>query len=118
MTERNIVIVTARCEFQSSLFGIRMQRFKSGIWIATWAFPLQSRVAEREGYARTTITGNFIFPEDYPGCPYCLRRSVWVCDCGRPVCWDQVTLDVRCPWCGTAARLGGQASSLQAGGDR
>ena len=112
----NVLIVLARCERRDGLFGVRMEEVARRRWVATWAFPVRPKTAEREGYGTATARGEFTFAPAYPGCPHCERGGLFVCGCGKVGCWDGKG-KVTCPWCGHSGRPDGAVDSLRAGGD-
>ena len=117
MTERNIVVVLARCSDSKTLFGVRFERKDASGWAGTWAFPLRESTATREGYDRTSISGSFSLDPSYPGCPSCRARAFFRCGCGKVGCWDGERRKVTCPWCGMTGELQGIVTSLDAGVD-
>lgn len=115
---KNVVIVMCRCQKNKSGFGIRFERFVPGSWTATWAFAMKEKTAQREGYDKSTISGQFLFPPEYPGCPGCGAKSVFQCSCGHMGCWNGESNVVTCPWCGGRGELSGTIESIDGGGDR
>jgi hypothetical protein len=112
----NVVIVVARCCRERQLFGIRFEEHGRGAWEADWAFPLKERAAKREGYG-SEISGSFEFAPDYPGCPGCRAPGLFVCSCGKVCCWDRVTRQVTCAWCGVTGYLNATVDHLNAAND-
>ncbi len=114
----NVVIVTGRCSKSKQGIGLRYQEMSPNYWVATWAFTLNEKLAQREGYAKQEIAGELDFGEEYPGCPHCEARSCVKCDCGNLGCWDGTSVLYTCPHCSSKGKVSGNAESLDAGGDR
>lgn len=98
------VIAICRCTHTNKLYGIRFERSGSD-WIYTWAFPIKERAAQNENYDKTTISGNLIEGEEYPGCPYCGTKGFFYCGCGKLNCWNGKSRKVKCSWCGSTGTL-------------
>ena len=121
MTDKkpNVVIVTARCNNKKQNFGIRVEEKDRNTWIADWAFPIKESTARKERYDMNKISGNIIFDSQYPGCPYCESKGIFLCGrCNKVSCFNGKTEIVFCPWCNEKLKLGGHIESLSAGGDR
>ena len=115
----NVVIVLARCAHNVGLFGMRFEEKAQNQWLTDWAFAIKERAAQREGYDQGQIAGYIGFEPSYPGCPYCGARSIFKCGtCARVVCWDGITREVTCSWCGATGVLSGHIESLTAETDR
>ena len=128
----NVVIVMARCRQTKEYYGIRFEENRSierypkhdfgiepnQLWVADWAFEIKKESADREGYAKTEISGSFSIAPAYPGCPSCHGRSIFKCGCGKVACWDGKSQMVTCPYCGMTGLLSGQIDRLSSGGDR
>ncbi|MEU7834747.1 MULTISPECIES: hypothetical protein [unclassified Nonomuraea] len=119
MTIPNVLILMTRCSRDShSAFGIRMEEHPGRRWLATWAFTVNPGMAQREGYDRTRAEGSFEMADDYPGCLACGAGSVVLCSmCDKLGCWDTVTYQFHCPWCGASGRIEGTITQLRAAGD-
>jgi hypothetical protein len=115
--ERRIVIVSARCSGDGECFGIRLESRSAGTWSATWAFAIKAERAKREGYGSTVVKGAFDLPEEYPGCPHCHAKSLFVCSCGQVACWSGSGSAVMCPACHKRGNVEGTATQVRAGGD-
>ena len=115
---RNVVIVMGKCGATQKGYGMRFERRGGANWVATWAFSIKESLAKKEGYENSNIEGSFSFDEKFPGCPYCSSKSFFACSCGKVSCWDSEARIVTCPWCKKSAEIGGQVTSLTAGGDR
>ena len=113
-----VMVVVTMCAKKKQAFGIRFEELAASQWAATWAFPIQAAVAKREGYDRTELRGAFAFAESYPGCPFCLARSIVKCPCGKVACWDSDVRTVVCPWCGHQGQLEGSLESVRSAKDR
>ncbi len=114
----NVNIITGRCRKTGALFGIRMEQV-GNTWVATWSFPIEERLARREGYDKTELKGEFAFDESFPGCPHCHSHSFVVCGCEKLSCTAPGTTQFTCPWCRRSGKIGGEtADRLRAGGDR
>jgi hypothetical protein len=118
VTTRNVVIVMGRCSRTRQGYGIRFEQRNAGQWTATWAFAIKDNVAKREGYEKSTMTGNFAFDDAFPGCPHCTSHTFFRCQCGKLGCWDGVSLTIVCPSCGQTGELVGELTTLEGGGDR
>lgn len=116
--QRKVVIVTGRCTSVKQGFGIRFELEPPRVWHATWAFAIKDAIAKNEGYDQTRIEGKFVFDPEFPGCPHCATHSFFLCGCGKTGCWDGVHPRIKCAWCHESIELGGEVSSVDAGGDR
>jgi len=115
----NVVIVAARCSHKKESFGIRLEEKDRKIWVADWAFPIKASTSCKEKYDTNKISGNIVFDTQYPGCPYCESKGIFLCGyCNKTACFDGKTESVVCPWCNKKLKLRGQIESLNAGGDR
>ena len=86
-------------------FGVRIQRMENGDWYRTWAFRLNEKTAEREGFDRETVHGSLHATAGYPGCPDCGSRNFFLCyACGKASCWHGET-NPSCSWCGRRLTL-------------
>lgn len=117
MSMNKVVIILSTCQHVNKVFGIRFEEFDRGNWVGTWAFPIKESVAQREGYDKVQITGSFSFANSYPGCPYCKAVSIFKCSCGKNVCWDGETKNVKCPICKQSVYLSGLVTDMMAGTD-
>jgi hypothetical protein len=124
MTNRNVVIVMARCTQSKQSFGIRLEEKISSQWVADWAFPIKESTATKEGYDKSEIAGSFLLDETYPGCPYCKRSNFCLCggglfsQCGKVGCSDGEDTIYICPWCSNKGKISGHIERLNAGNDR
>jgi hypothetical protein len=101
-----VEIVCAKCAKTGELWGIRFEESQPGVWSATWAFPMRGDLAAREGYDRSSLSGQFQLGEGYPGCVGCLNRSFVLCgSCQRLGCAADGSRRYRCPWCGSSGEL-------------
>lgn len=64
----------AKCPKTNQLYGVRVEEI-NGKWCATWAFPIKSEVAKREGYTVNQFPKGLIYDPQYPGCPYCHSKE-------------------------------------------
>ena len=97
-------VITARCEKNKKLFGIRAEK-KGNIWHFTWAFKINEAIAKREGYDKANIKGSLTETDDeYPGCPYCGGKGLTHRSCGNLCCNDGSDY-FTCPWCGDSGAL-------------
>ena len=71
MSINNAAVGIARCTAMSKIYGVRVEERNKGKWWATWAFPIKSEVAKREGYEEQPFPSDLQFEKKYPGCPYC-----------------------------------------------
>lgn len=124
MTNRNVVIVMARCCQSKQSFGIRLEEKIPSQWVADWAFRIKESTAKKEGYDKSEIAGSFSVDEAYLGCPYCKRTSFCLCggklfsQCNKVSCADGEGENHICPWCGSNGKIGGHIERLNAGNDR
>lgn len=114
----NVVVVMGRCCRSSEGFGMRFEGRSWQQWEANWAFPIQERLARKEGYDQSEIKGNILLANEYPGCPYCGNASVIRCArCERVSCYDGQLHTASCGWCGWRGPVAGYIDRLSAGGD-
>lgn len=98
---------------------MRFEKVADKRWKYTWAFPIKDSAAKREGYDATLIDGMIEPDKDYPGCPYCGKRSFVVCECGKLNCNISNGDLFTCEWCGLDGNLVGyDGSGIQSAGDR
>ena len=114
----NVVVVMAYCSSSGESFGIRLEEVSTGKWAGDWAFAVKETKAEKEGYHKNTVTGEFTFSEEYPGCPYCGKTAAVYCNCETTSCWDGVSKEIKCPKCGRKGEVQGLVSKLRTGTDR
>ena len=118
-TKPHVMIVMARCCREKASFGIRYEETERGIWAGTWAFPVKESYARKENYEKNTITGSIVFIPEYPGCPYCKSKGIFLCNaCNHVACWDGESKTVVCPNCNAQGKLEGRIQHLNAGLDR
>lgn len=112
-------IALCKCKESKKIYGVRFEKVDGG-WKYTWAFPVKSDTARREGYESTVLTGNLILDPNYNGCPYCGTKYFVVCgDCQRLNCNVGVTDRVTCDWCGKSGQIGDyDGAGVASGGDR
>lgn len=97
---KEATVIMATCRKGNGVFGIRAEKIKRD-WHFTWAFPVSEQSAKREGYDSTTVKGNIIVDDEYPGCPYCSSKSFVQCGgCKKISCWDFADSIFKCPICG------------------
>jgi len=96
-------VIVAQCGKMHKTYGIRVERRKNE-WYKTWAFKINKKSAEHEGFDKTAISGKFIASEDYNGCPYCHSREFIKCGCGKISCWNGETM-IKCVWCGVNGEI-------------
>lgn len=115
----HVVIVMARCRIERAAFGIRYEEVNPGVWAGTWAFPVKESYAKKENSEKNSITGTIIFLPEYPGCPYCKSKGIFLCgECNHVSCYDGERKTVVCPSCNRQLTLGDRIQHLDAGGDR
>lgn len=114
---RRAAIVTARCQSDRSMFGMRMEETGDGRWMATWAFAIPAERAAREGYTETRLDGTFDIVEEYPGCPGCANRSFAKCGACSELGCSTGTGFWTCPHCGVGGTLNGYITSLSSNAD-
>lgn len=118
-TKPRVVIVMARCRHEKAAFGIRYEEVEPGVWAGTWAFPVKESYARKENYEKNSITGSLVFGPEYPGCPYCKSKGIFLCaECNHVACYDGESKTVVCPSCNLELKLGDRIQRLNAGGDR
>jgi len=100
------VIILSKCPQTHKTYGMRVEKTSSNNWLVTWAFPIKDTTAKREGYDKTTVKGNILFTDEYPGCPHCGNTPVTVCGCGHLNCTHLENGILTCEWCGMKGELG------------
>jgi len=100
----NATVVLSRCSKTKQCFGVRIEE-RGGDWIRTWAFPIDEKKAQREGFDKNAITGSLNVDKDFPGCPYCKSDIFIQCECGKSGCGGEIKQGLffakyTCPWCG------------------
>lgn len=99
-------IVIMKCSATKGFVGVRVQKMEDGDWHRTWAFKVNPKTANREGYDQTRIRGSLCSTPEYPGCPHCGNQSLYYCSrCDHIVCYNGTDSYVTCPWCGYSAYL-------------
>ncbi len=112
------VIVLAKCMNKHNAFGIRLEEHEPGIWVATWAFPINESVSHKEKYYNNKILGTIQFDESYPGCPYCKSTGFILCgNCNIVACYKRKT-ELVCPACNKKLDPSGHIDHFNAGEDR
>lgn len=92
-------VILFKCPEVKRTYGVRVEEYE-GDWYRTWAFPISEIKAAREGYDKSTITGNLYPADEYNGCPYCKTRRFLQCGrCGKLSCWNNEER-ITCAWCG------------------
>ena len=99
------VVVLCKCGKHHKTYGIRAEKRESDSWACTWAFPIKESSAKREGYDKSSIKGNIVFTEEFPGCPYCGGRNWTVCSCGHLNCTLVTNGIFTCEWCGAQGTI-------------
>jgi hypothetical protein len=103
--QKEATVIMASCRKQKRVFGIRAEKIKRD-WHFTWAFSIDEKAAKREGYDSTSVNGNIIIDNEYPGCPYCDSKSFIQCgNCHKISCWDYETAFFKCPVCGNSGEV-------------
>ena len=113
-------IAICKCREGRRNFGVRFEKYGNA-WKATWAFPIKKEGSEkREHYDQAKLTGNIVWGEDYPGCPYCGGRGFVICSCGGLNCNMNAKLSkFTCGWCGLTGELTGyDGAGFNSGSDR
>lgn len=112
------VVLLAKCGESHKAYGIRAESSMANHWRLTWAFPVKESSAKREGYDKTSISGNIDFTNEYPGCPHCGGHQLTVCSCGHIGCTIVRRGKYTCEWCGSEGELGGyNGAAIKAGLD-
>lgn len=93
-------VILQKCTYTRKTFGIRVQELEDGEWYKTWAFPINEKSAQREGYDATQIVSMLPEHPEYPGCPYCGGKGTcYDGNCGgRLSCYHGESVHT-CPWC-------------------
>ena len=116
--ENEAVVVLSKCAEVHKTYGIRTEKAGPNHWKFTWAFPIKESSAKREGYDKTSISGNIEVGSEYPGCPYCGQRKFTLCDCGHLNCTILKNGIFTCEWCGTQGTIGDYTGgAIKAGSD-
>lgn len=113
----NVFIASGKCSVSKKLFGLRLEEKEPQSWSVDWSFPIKEKSAIREGYSNNIIEGEFFFSENYPGCPYCESKNMFLCSCGKIACFNSTKAKVSCPWCNSSGEISGIASSLNGSSD-
>lgn len=71
---REAVVVLCKCGKTHKTYGIRTEKTLGKRWNMTWAFPIKESTGKREGYDKTSISGDVVMTSEYPGCPYCGQK--------------------------------------------
>ena len=112
------VIVIAKCKTQNKTYGMRFEKSRVNKWRVNWAFPMKEAAAKREGYDKTTVSGDIEFTNEYPGCPYCKETNLTLCGCGHLSCTHLVGGIFTCVWCGAKGTIGEyEGTAISAGID-
>ena len=105
------VIAVSKCTTHKHTFGIRFEK-ASRDWTYTWAFPIKEKTALREDYDKTSIKGRLIQGCEYPGCPFCGTKGFFYCSCGKLNCWNGISINATCQWCGNSGTLSDGIDSI------
>ena len=107
------------CKEARKVYGVRMEKAQDG-WNCTWAFPISTDSANREGYDTTVLKGNIGHTKDYNGCPYCGIKVFVVCDaCKKLNCQIIKGETFTCEWCGNEGSIGDyDGAGIESDGDR
>lgn len=100
------VIILAKCPQTHKTYGMRVENTENSSWLISWAFPIKETTAKREGYDKTSVKGNILFSDGYPGCPHCGNTPVTLCSCGHLNCTHLRNGVFTCEWCGMKGELG------------
>lgn len=111
-------ITLCKCRESKKMFGVRFEEDGSA-WKYTWAFPIKEAAAKREGYDATTMKGMIYPDKEYPGCPYCGRKTFIVCgDCHKLSCNITSGNTCTCEWCGLTGTISDyDGEGISSGGD-
>ena len=71
--KKNAVIGIAKCPATGNIYGVRLEEKADKKCWATWAFPIKTETARREGYLTTQFPSDILYEKEYPGCPYCKK---------------------------------------------
>ena len=100
------LVVLSKCAEMHRTYGIRAEKVNGNHWKLTWAFPIKESSAKREGYDKSSISGNIEVSAEYPGCPYCGQKQFTVCSCGHLNCTILKNGIFTCEWCGAQGTIG------------
>lgn len=113
--------MVVRCARTGKDFGIRWEQSGPAEWTATWSYKIPS-LNNRQGSAAANVrlTGRFIFPDEYKGCPYCQGRNIVHClVCHHIFCPTVVRgMQTTCPWCNRVLILDGERLEFPGNTDR
>lgn len=113
----NVEILAGRCRRGLGAFGLRLEERADRVWRVTWAFPLDERRLQSEGYGGHTLWGKIDIDRDIPCCPRCRAPSITKCGvCGKITCWDESPTN-QCQWCSNGGVVAGQIDSVAAAED-
>ena len=115
-------VAICKCSNTGKLFGLRFQKEDKNLWDLTWAFTMEQKTAEHEGYDTTIIKGHINVLRVFPGCPYCGHKGIFVCGCGKLNCVGndfEQKKKVKCKWCGKEGTLSAyDGQGIKSGRDR
>ena len=96
---QNAFAVMAVCEETKKPFGITVDPVKNNL-LFVWAFKIDKEKAHREGFDQRNVNGSIIYDANFPGCPHCGAKQLYVCDnCKALVCYHGEK-HIVCPSCG------------------
>ena len=101
-----MLLVPARCGQSRRPFLIRMKRANAEEWDAVAASAVSEERLRNPEFGNARISGRLKIDGDYPGCPHCDRRSLFVDGrCGSHIsCMEPGADHTECPWCGNPAQ--------------
>jgi DNA-directed RNA polymerase subunit RPC12/RpoP len=108
--KRKAIVRSYKCLKENAEFQVRYEQIDDDQWEATWSYktpPSESTNIDPISTKRK-LTGRFILPKNFKGCPYCGGKIFLICpECKRAFCHDiQRKLDTECPWCHTSLKIG------------
>ena len=95
----NAQIIIVKCKSSKKLFGARIEEQKDKSWIMNWAFPINEKIAQNEGFDKNKINADIYIDTAYPGCPDCGAKNIVCCKgCGKLSCYNDES-SFNCAWC-------------------
>ena len=70
--------IMAVCEETKKTFGITVDYISQRHYKFVWTFKIGKEKAHREGYDSKTVTGSVELDPNYPGCPYCGSKKLYM----------------------------------------
>jgi uncharacterized protein YegL len=105
-----VAVLDLRCRKTRRSFTMRVDKRGDGGWVATYCEANDDGIS---GTHAQTVPA-FEYATEYPGCPHCKSRGMFICGCEALACWDGVARRVQCPTCREHITLGAHVTSVNA----